>query len=69
MPPLEDIEYLREKFAIESSIIIMGLDQMIEKTKKLETLIRLLGPVKEEIDVYKPLPEPNAPLKKKMRVE
>jgi hypothetical protein len=74
MPPFEDIDDLREKFAIESANIITGLDQMIERTKKLENLIRLLGPVKEQggitDDVYKPLPDvADAPPKKKMRIE
>ena len=65
----DDIYCLRENFAIESSTIIMGLDQMIERTKKLEQLIRMLGPCqikeKSEVDVYRPLYDDQAPPKKK----
>jgi hypothetical protein len=66
----DDIDDLREKFAIESATVIMGLDQMLERTKRLENLIRLLGPAKEGddvIDVYKPLLDNGTPPKKKMR--
>jgi len=67
----DDIYRLRENFAIESSTIMTGLDQMIERTKKLEKLIRMLGPcqMKEnsEVDVYIPLCDDQAPPKKKMR--
>jgi hypothetical protein len=67
MPLLDDdIDNLREKFAIESATVIMGLDQMLERTKRLENLIRLLGPVKEN-EVYKPLLDDVTPPKKKMR--
>lgn len=65
----DDIDDLRENFAVESSIIIMGLDQMLERTKRLENLIRLLGPVKEGREVYKPLLDDSTPPKKKMRAE
>jgi len=67
----DDVDRLRENFAIESSTIITGLDQMIERTKKLEQLIRMLGPcqMKEnsKVDVYTPLCDDQAPPKKKMR--
>ena len=67
----DDIYNLRENFAVESSIIIMGLDQMIERTNRLEKLIRMLGPcqIKEnsEVDVYRPLSDDQVPPKKKMR--
>lgn len=66
----DDIDDLREKFAIESANVSMGLDQMLERTKRLENLIRLLGPVKEgreDIEVYKPLLDDGTPPKKKMR--
>ena len=67
----DDLYRLRENFAIESSTIIMDLDQMIERSKKLEKLIRMLGPCqmkeKSEVDVYRPLCDDQAPPKKKMR--
>jgi hypothetical protein len=64
-----DIYCLRENFARESSTIITGLDQMIERVKKLEEFIRMLGPIKEKetLDVYIPLCDDQAPPKKKMR--
>lgn len=65
----DDIDDLREKFAIESANVSMGLDQMLERTKRLENLIRLLGPVKEDREVYKPLLDDGTPPKKKMRAE
>lgn len=67
----DDLYRLRENFAIESSTIMTGLNQMIERSKKLEELIRMLGPcqIKEnsEVDVYTPLCDDQAPPKKKMR--
>jgi len=67
----DDIDRLRENFAIKSSTVIMSLDRMIERTKQLEELIRMLGPCQirrvDEIDVYKPLLDDSAPPKKKMR--
>jgi hypothetical protein len=65
----DDVDRLRENFAIESSIVMTGLDQMIERAEKLEKLIRMLGPIKEKetLDVYIPLCDDQAPPKKKMR--
>jgi len=67
----DDVDRLRENFAIESSTIMTGLDQMIERTKKLERLIRMLGPCqikeKSEVDVYVPSCDDQVPPKKKMR--
>jgi hypothetical protein len=68
----DDVDRLRENFARESSTIITGLDQMIERVKKLEEFIRMLGPcqIKEnsEFDVYIPLVDEDSPPKKRVRV-
>jgi hypothetical protein len=60
----------RESFAIQGAIVINELQQMIEKTKKLEMqLIQEASPQVIFNEFYKPFPETQAqqPPRKKMR--
>ena len=60
-----DVMEQRESFAIQSSILMAELQEMLEKTKKLEKTL-----IQEEGDSYVPLKTTQElqPPKKKMRV-
>lgn len=65
-----DIEYARESFAIQSSLIFMKLEEILHKTKNIET--QLIQTIRSEVsatDFYKP--DPNMPVQpfKRMRIE
>jgi hypothetical protein len=60
----------RESFAIQSAIVINELQQMIEKTKRIETqIMQEASPQVILTEFYKPLPETQdqQPPRKKMR--
>lgn len=59
----------RESFAIQSAIVINELEQMIEKTKKIEMQIRQVDAQVSLTDFYNPLVETQCeqPPKKKMK--
>lgn len=61
----------RESFAIQSAIVINELQQMIEKTKKIESKLRQQASLQVIADeFYKPSPEIQdmQPLRKRMKL-
>ena len=58
-----DVMDQREGFAIQSSILMAELQEMLEKTKKLETML-----IQEDTFVPLKLTQELQPPKKKMRV-
>ena len=67
----EQIDNERESFAIRSSLILMDLERMLEKVKKLEVQIMQFkgDPQVSKEDLFKPDEEAQTalPPKKKMR--
>lgn len=74
MDRFEQIEKDRESFAIRSSLILIDLEQMLEKVKKIEIQLmqfqNLSDPQVSKDDFFKPDEESQTalPPKKKMRI-
>jgi len=60
----------RDLFCVEKEILLMQLNEMLEKTKRLEEqLIREIRSQRSETDFYKPTGDVEEPLKKRMKKE
>jgi len=60
----------RDLFYVEKEILMMQLKDMLEKTKRLEEqLIRVIRSQQSETDFYKPTPDVEEPLKKRIKKE
>lgn len=60
----------RELFAIQSSQIIMELERLLEKTKKIESyLIQQVRSSGSDVDTFRPDPESSPPPNKRIKIE
>lgn len=65
-----EIENKREDFSIQFNLLSLKLEEMLEKTKKIEAqLVKEISLQINDIDCYKPDPDMRFPPTKRMKIE